>query len=865
MTSPAHQSLHFLAQQAYAGPERAEHERITITYHLHAQTLQRLDQQADLQGDTLIRATGRPATWQKILKTSSLPRISAYPPKPSSRGPVFLHERGSYPGLVVWGSLLALIALVLGGVFGIAVTLGRGLSPDPNKHQFALQVSPGSVTMGGTITLRGSNFTSHGRVGLTRDYAIPIVDTGGRVVTESSDSGDITDTVIVGQDWGVGPHVISAEDASSHRIASFPILVTGQRDSLRPAHFELSTNMLDFGSADQATSTVKTLRLTNIGDGQISWQGASTQSWLLVSLHGGTFSHGHSVELQVAVNRSALSPGSYEAQVVFSSTAGKQTLSVKMQVIVLQAGQSSFLQVTPALLAFTANDGAISPRAQTIAVRNPSLLPLDWSTSTSASWLSVSQPTAPLSATSSQAVRVSVNSRALMPGSYSGTVTLHARRPDGSQVSPQDIAVSVTVLPGCSLQLAPEMLTFGSVYLQSAPPARTVRVTSSPSCTGTSSWKANSNASWLHVKATQGTTPGAASVSINTSGLQPGSYTSSLFFSSASSTVTIPVTFTLVQSGTPLLTVSSNPLVFSAVQGQIPPLASQTISLSNVGDRALRWDATAATQVGGDWLRVTPLSGSLDGHSSTQLSATSTVLASLIPGTYLGMITITGTDQTGHVVSGSPQTIPVSLTIVPPNTPSSCTLTTQSPALDTLTSPAGAGTIAKTLTAGVTGPCPGDVTITPTITLLSGNGWLDISPHAVTVTSGTSASFTVMFTTTNLSSGSYKASLTLTAQDTRAAIASSPQTLPVGLTITTPGMLAVSPAALSFTVTGGTTSLPITISNTGSASLNWSAALTQNAPSFLSLSDTTGSNLMGGTSSRTNVLVNARGLPGQGF
>src|SRR5262249_34696820 len=158
------------------------------------------------------------------------------------------------------------------------------------------------------------------KVGLTRDSAfLPIWDTGNNSIIITDEHGNFSDTVPALQDWGTGPHTLNAEDAVTNKIASFPILVMGQSGPLRPAHFRLSVNSLDLGTGDPTENSVKTVALTNIGDGLITWQAHTAASWLLFSPGSGSFIRGQSAQVKIAVDRSNLKPGPYSAKVTFAS------------------------------------------------------------------------------------------------------------------------------------------------------------------------------------------------------------------------------------------------------------------------------------------------------------------------------------------------------------------------------------------------------------------------------------------------------------------------------------------------------------------------------------------------------------------
>ena len=140
-----------------------------------------------------VEGSGRHANWHKIVeerppRTPSLPRIpiatpvtpSAYLLTPVPSRPA----RDTQPSLVMWVSMLLLGAIIVGGLFGVVVTLGRGaLAQKPPHHtEITLQVMPASVALGALITVRGTNFSPHGHIGLTRDITIPIVDTSNNTI-----------------------------------------------------------------------------------------------------------------------------------------------------------------------------------------------------------------------------------------------------------------------------------------------------------------------------------------------------------------------------------------------------------------------------------------------------------------------------------------------------------------------------------------------------------------------------------------------------------------------------------------------------------------------------------------------------------
>jgi len=265
--------------------------------------------------------------------------------------PSVSHRTGWFSRLVIQIAAVLIIVLLLGSFLFLTQfrTSSTILSqPSHTRGVLSLQVTPPTVALGGMLTLRGSNFYPSGRVGLTRDASIPIVDTGGTSIIHADKTGSFSDTVWVDPSWGSGPHIIRAEDAHSHRSASFQVTITGPV-SLRPPHLVSSTESIDLGNGDQTTNSTQMIALSNDGGGQITWRATATESWLLISPASGTISSDQSIHVTIAGDRSNLKVGSYNGSVIFTSNTGRSSIPVKMNV--------TPLQLTPAVFSFT-GDGS---------------------------------------------------------------------------------------------------------------------------------------------------------------------------------------------------------------------------------------------------------------------------------------------------------------------------------------------------------------------------------------------------------------------------------------------------------------------------------------------------------------------------
>ncbi len=606
------------------------------------------------------------------------PPINREPPRDKRR-------LASFPRLSSWITVLVLLALLLGGAFGIYVSLGNYKPPaNSTSNALSLQVTPASIVFGGTISLRGSHFSPNGQVGLFRDGTIPLLDTAFKSIIRADANGSFQDTVTIDGNWTAGAHTIRAEDARLHKTAIFGIQVTGHGVPSLPSHLQLSANSVDLGSGDQTTNTTQSITLQNSGGGQISWQATATRpSWLLLSPQSGTIAGGQKMSITVAGERSNLTVGTYNAKVIFTWDSVPIALPVQMKVTRLEIGHEAVLQATPAVLSFSAADGGLSPSNQVVTISNPGRLPLNWSASSATTdgtnWLSASPQSGSVAQGAGQPVTISVNSSALLPGVYYGSITFNSQGSEAVQNSPQTIYVSVTIQPQCSIQVSPGALTFTAVYLQPAPSAKAIGIGTSQSCSAPLSWSVsastNSGGSWLSINTTTGSTPSSPSVGINAAGIQPGTYTGQLLFSSPAGTQTVPVTLIMANPITPILSASAALLKVRGTSGQSTP-TPQSIVLTNTGGGTLSWKASATTTSGGAWLSVAPPQGNLGPQKPVNLSISATILSGMIPGVYNGTITITGSDGAGHTAPGSPQSIAVTFTVQAP-----CTIAASVPSL----------------------------------------------------------------------------------------------------------------------------------------------------------------------------------------
>jgi uncharacterized protein (TIGR03437 family) len=277
-------------------------------------------------------------------------------------------------------------------------------------------------------------------------------------------------------------------------------------------------------------------------------------SWLLVGPPSGAASITNISNFQVGLNASALTPGNYKASVVVAPSNGTPNVIIPVTLSVTNGNLVS----TPPSLSFTQASFGAAPAPQNLSITSSGPV-LGFNVSTSGgNWFSVSPPIANTPAT----LAVVVNAANLSPGSYTGQINIVSA---GAGNNPLAIPVNLTVTSGQSLTLTTgtsgNALTFTVPAGSAAPPAQTATLTAS---TGTLAYLANINittpqgGNWLSVSPTGGsatTTPATLTISVNPTGLSPGTYSGSVSVTSpnaSNSPQTIAVTLVVTAMGTPV-------------------------------------------------------------------------------------------------------------------------------------------------------------------------------------------------------------------------------------------------------------------------------------------------------------------------
>lgn len=263
-------------------------------------------------------------------------------------------------------------------------------------------------------------------------------------------------------------------------------------------------------------------------------------------------------------------------------------------------------------------------------------------------------------------------------------------------------------------------------------------------------------------------------------------------------------------SGPPLAVVPAA-LTFSLNQGEATA-ATQSVVISNSGSTAESFTASATTGSGGDWLSVSPGSGSVAAFATSSLSI-SVDPSKLSTGTYLGTVSISAGTQQFE--------IPVTATVS--GGQAQLQISQSGLFFETVANGGQPPSQSVTVLNGGSGSLNFSVS---TSTTSGGANWLSASPSSGAVTSSQSASVAVKINTAGLGAGDYYGQV----QFSSSGATNSPQTVAVVLHIASAAThlgASVDPTGLVFIGSAGgadPTAQTISVTNPATSTLTFAAA-----------------------------------------
>ncbi len=227
-----------------------------------------------------------------------------------------------------------------------------------------------------------------------------------------------------------------------------------------------------------------------------------------------------------------------------------------------------------------------------------------------------------------------------------------------------------TGLIGCLNEAAP--ITLGPISEDSTQPvSKTITLCTEGS--GSVNWTATWDQKWLQLPSSgqiQAPQQGNLTLTGSAKGLAPGSYTTTVVFSSRQSLTSVPLSVVLVvvkagTSQTPTQTkgvecVSASPQSISFVNvADAAAVLSKSVTVNNCGD-AGAWSASVSTSNGKQWLGISPSGNKLQSGGLQEVVITISS-ANLSPGKYTGQVTFQ--------IGSSSANVQVTFTVWPPQPP----------------------------------------------------------------------------------------------------------------------------------------------------------------------------------------------------
>jgi len=443
-------------------------------------------------------------------------------------------------------------------------------------------------------------------------------------------NGDASFSVQLNQQVADGRYITATASAPDNSTSEFSNCVQARapQGSLTATPATLATSLNAGDSTDLA------LEIRNVGTAQIDWSLSWTSSWLSVSPVNGSLAIGGADSINVAIDATGLSAGSFRDTVRISSSEPNQAdILVPIDVSVVQLPN---IEITPDSLSFTLQPGAVG--VQQMVIKNTGQATLNFTIGTTffSQWLSVSIQSGSLQPGDSAVVDVTANSNSVAPGVHAGALIVNSNDPDEGNINPP---VSLRVIGnGPHISVVPDSLYATLNVGASFQKELLVENVGSADLT----WSLQHNASWLSVSAVNGVTSttqvDTLDVVFDATGLTVGTYTDTLTIThNDADTPPLQILARLtVTSESPVIAVTQKNLVGTQGPGQ-----SQTHSflIGNEGNAELQWSITWQAS----WIDATPTSGSTAPANWQEIIVTVDATG-LTGGEYLDSLLVSSTD-----------------------------------------------------------------------------------------------------------------------------------------------------------------------------------------------------------------------------
>ncbi len=614
---------------------------------------------------------------------------------------------------------------------------------------------------------------------------------GGNWLTGSASSGTAPSTISIGitasslPGGGSTPGTYVGEllFQTSGDSVTVPVAVTvgsSVFEQVNPLSFTTP-----FGGANPLTQilTIETTDNSAIGFTPVAAT-ANGGNWLSVSPNNlDCCNTPHTVAVSVTVG--TLAAGIYTGEVtIFQYANPSMSMTVPVTLTVAPSNEAFFADL-PGGLTFSSKTGGTAISSQVVQIAAVGSGTLNWTvtptTADTGKWLTVSSS----SGTAPSVLTVGVNP-SLLPGGGAVAGTYLGELLFGAPGDTTTIPVAVTVGSPVFEQVNAIKFTMPFGGANPLPQVLTVETSNNSSLGFTPSAYTATGGSWLAVSPNNldcCNTPHTVTVSVNASTLAAGTYTGEVLiqqYANPQLSLIVPVTLTVESSGAFFSNLPGGLSFAIATNGTA---TSQVIRVGNGGSGTLTWTATPATSDAGNWLTVSPSSGTAPALVTVGVNSSLLPGGGAIAGTYVAQLLF----ETAGDITSIPVTVAVGTSVFQQVNP-----------------------IAFTMPFGGANPLPQVITVettdnsslgfTPTAYTATGGSWLSVSPNNLDCCN-TPHTVTVSVNASTLAAGTYTGEISIQQY-------ANPQlslTVPVTLTVEASGAFFSNlPGQMSFSMqTGG--------------------------------------------------------------